>query len=220
MHARYSVEPLASSRFPEAAALLARAFRNDPVIASILPGVAAEERVRKLAVMFEEMLIINARQNEPLGIVDNDSVLALAILHKPGTYPPSLPTQLALLWRALRKIGPRGLYRFITWSLFLSRHHPTTAHYYLETLGVEPNVQGQGLGSAMLRGITSLLDDAAAECALETANDRNVFLYQRFGFGTASEARILGAHVRFMVRQAVPRSTCPSGGPPSPDREA
>lgn len=200
--------------------MLGQAFRNDPVIAAILPRLADEDRVGKLAVMFEEMLIVNARRNEPLGIVVDDSVRAIAILHRPGTYPLSLWTELALLWRVIRRVGPRGLRHFVRWSFFLNRHHPTMAHYYLETLGVDPSFHGQGLGSAMLQEIVSLLDEDGAEGVLETANDRNVVLYRRFGFHVAKEGRLLGAHVRFMVRGAVPRSTCPSGGTPSPDREA
>ena len=200
--------------------MLARAFRIDPVIAAILPRVAPEDRVGKLAVMFEEMLIINARGNEPLGIVVDGNVRAVAILHQPGTHPPSLWTELGLLWRVVRRVGTRGLWRFISWSVILGRHHPTTAHYYLETLGVDPSFHGQGLGSAMLQEIVSRLDESGAEGVLETANDRNVVLYRRFGFRVVKEARILGARVRFMSRGAVSQSTCPSGGTSSPEREA
>jgi ribosomal protein S18 acetylase RimI-like enzyme len=80
------------------------------------------------------------------------------------------------------------------------RRHPATSHYYLETLGVEPTMQGRGLGSAMLQNIAAQLDAAGTECVLETANDRNVALYRRFGFEVVSEERILGAHVQFMRR--------------------
>ncbi|NLS96335.1 MAG: GNAT family N-acetyltransferase [Planctomycetaceae bacterium] len=203
MSTEYAVEPLSSSRFPEAATLLARAFQNDPVIASILPGILPEKRAHKLAVMFEEMLAVNSRWNEPLGIVDGGAVRAAAILHRPGTHPLPLGTEIGLLWRVVRRIGPRGLTRFIRWSLRIGRRHPTTPHYYLETLGVEPALQGRGLGSAMLRKIAAVLDAAGDECVLETANDRNVVLYGRFGFEITREEQILGAHVRFMRRRPV-----------------
>ncbi len=202
MDSNYTVEPLVPAQFAEAAAVLGSAFQNDPVIAAILPAISPEKRARKLTVMLEEMLAVNARQNEPLGITDGGLVRAAAILHRPGTYPLPLRTEIGLLWRAVRKTGPRGLGRFVRWSLRAGRHHPATEHYYLETLGVEPTLQGQGLGSAMLQKITSLLDATEIECVLETANEKNVVLYQRFGFEIASEEQILGAHVRFMRRHA------------------
>ncbi len=201
MDSEHTVEPLLPPRYAEAAAMVGRAFQNDPVIASILPGIVAEKRVRKLTVMFEEILAINARQNEPLSIIDGGFVRAAAILHQPGSYPLPLRTEFGLLARVVLKTGPRGLGRFVHWSLRVSKHRPTAAHYYLETLAVDPSLQGRGLGSAMLKRIASTLDAAQAECVLETANDRNVVLYKRFGFEVASEERILGAHVRFMRRQ-------------------
>ena len=201
MNSDYTVEPLIPARFAEAATMLGSAFQNDPVIASILPGISPEKRSHKLAVMFEEMLAVCARRNEPLAIIDGRLVRAAAILHRPGTYPLPLRTEIGLLWRAVRKTGPRGLARFVHWSLRMSRHHPATEHYYLETLGVEPTLQGQGLGSAMLQKIASLLDAADIECVLETANERNIVLYRRFGFQVVSEEHILGAHVRFMRRR-------------------
>lgn len=202
MTTEYAAQPLSSSQFPEAAALLARAFQTDPVIASILPRIPPEQRAHKLAVMFEEMLALNARWNKPLGIVDGAAVRAAAILHRPGTHPLPFGTEVGLLCRAVRKIGPRGLGRFVRWSLRIGRHHPATPHYYLETLGVEPARQGRGLGSAMLRKIAAVLDADNSECVLETANDRNVVLYRRFGFEVVSEELILGAQVRFMRRGA------------------
>jgi ribosomal protein S18 acetylase RimI-like enzyme len=200
INAKYTVEPLDPSRFPEVAVLLGRAFQSDPVSASILPRISPEKRAGKLAVMFEEMLYLNAQRNQPAGIVDGGSVRTAAILHRPGTYPLPLLTEVGLLLRVVRRIGPRGLSRFIHWSLRSVRRHPATSHYYLETLGVEPTMQGRGLGSAMLQNIAAQLDAAGTECVLETANDRNVALYRRFGFEVVSEERILGAHVQFMRR--------------------
>ncbi len=196
----HRVEVLTPARLPEAAALLGRAFQHDPVTAAILPRVSPETRQGKLAAMFEEMLALNAQENDPVGIVEKGSVLAAAILHRPGTFPRPLATELGLLWRVIRKVGPQGLGRFIRWSVRSATHHPPTPHYYLETLGVEPTLQGQGLGSALLQAIAAQLDASATECRLETANPRNVVLYERFGFEVVKQEQILGADVRFMRR--------------------
>ena len=196
----HHVEVLTPAHLPEAAALLSRAFQHDPVIAAILPRVSPETRQEKLAVMFKEILALNARDNDPVGIIQGEAVLAAAILHRPGTFPRPLATELGLLWRVIRKVGSLGLGRFIRWSICTAKHHPPTPHYYLETLGVEPTLQGQGLGSTMLQAIAAQLDASGTECLLETANPKNVVLYERFGFEVVKQEQILGADVRFMRR--------------------
>jgi ribosomal protein S18 acetylase RimI-like enzyme len=74
--------------------------------------------------------------------------------------------------------------------------------WHLALLGVAPERQGAGLGSALLRHGLELVDAAGAACYLETFPDRNVAFYRRFGFDVRAEARIPGSDVvvRGMVR--------------------
>lgn len=68
---------------------------------------------------------------------------------------------------------------------------------------MEPTLQGQGLGSALLQAIANELDASGIACLLETANERNVVLYERFGFEVVDQEQILGADVLFMRRPPV-----------------
>ncbi len=197
-----SVEPLAPSQFSEAAAVLGWAFCDDPALMSMLHGLKLEMRVHKLTVVCRELLAACARRNEPLGIVSKGKVSAVAIVHRPGGYPLPLRWQLAILVRVVARLGPRGLGRFIHWSNRLERHHPAFPHFHLEMLGVEPECQGQGLGSAMLDSIAATLDADGLPCTLETGGQRNVELYQRFGFEVVGEEEILGVPMWFMLRRA------------------
>jgi len=60
--------------------------------------------------------------------------------------------------------------------------HPTEPHWYLFTLGTAPERQGQGVGSALLRAMLTLIDEAGEPAYLESSKQRNVPLYARFGF--------------------------------------
>lgn len=55
-------------------------------------------------------------------------------------------------------------------------------HWFLGTCGVLPSAQGQGVGTALLAAGLAAVDAEGAFARLETSHQRNVRLYQRFGF--------------------------------------
>ena len=66
-------------------------------------------------------------------------------------------------------------------------HHPKAPHYYLFALGVDPAHQGRGLGSTLLRAVTSQCDAKNAPAYLEASTEKNARLYQRHGFRVTEE---------------------------------
>ncbi|MFC3613116.1 GNAT family N-acetyltransferase [Lutimaribacter marinistellae] len=54
--------------------------------------------------------------------------------------------------------------------------------WYLSILGLDPSVQGQGKGSALLAPVLARADAAGVGCYLETFTPRNMRFYQRLGF--------------------------------------
>jgi ribosomal protein S18 acetylase RimI-like enzyme len=64
----------------------------------------------------------------------------------------------------------------------IERHHPDDPHWYLSVIGVAPDRQGQGLGSALLGHVLARCDADRVHAYLETSNRRNLPLYRRHGF--------------------------------------
>ena len=64
----------------------------------------------------------------------------------------------------------------------MDQSHPEGAHWYLSMIGVDPQAQGKGLGAALMRYSLTRCDRDGALAYLETANPRNIPLYERFGF--------------------------------------
>ena len=64
----------------------------------------------------------------------------------------------------------------------MDQSHPGEAHWYLPMIGVDPKVQGKGIGAQLMRHSIARLDRDPALAYLETANPRNIPFYQRFGF--------------------------------------
>ncbi len=60
--------------------------------------------------------------------------------------------------------------------------HPSEAHWYLPFLGVEPNHQGKGHGSALLRHALARCDRDRRPAYLEATSLHNRRLYERHGF--------------------------------------
>ncbi len=76
-------------------------------------------------------------------------------------------------------------------------------HLYLQNLGVAPLEQGNGHGGALLRQFIKNSKEQQLPCYLETANDANVSLYERFGFEVLEENKFpdLGFSVWLMHRK-------------------
>lgn len=73
--------------------------------------------------------------------------------------------------------------RFAAFDAELDDHHPAgTAHHYLAILAVRPGVQGQGIGTALLRAHHATLDGAGTPAYLEASSERSRALYLRHGY--------------------------------------
>jgi ribosomal protein S18 acetylase RimI-like enzyme len=184
----------------EAAGVLGRAFRDDPMVVAILEDVAPETRVKRLSVMFAADLKTCVRGGLPLQVGETNRIACAAIVYPPGAYPLPASAQLGILLKSVVRNGFYGFARWLTVRGRFEKLHPKDTHYYLEFIGVDPIQQGKGLGSSVLNDLSSRADQDNVGCYLETSNARNVPLYQRFGFETVAEEEILGVNTWFMWR--------------------
>jgi ribosomal protein S18 acetylase RimI-like enzyme len=77
---------------------------------------------------------------------------------------------------------------------------PHKPHWHIGPIGVRPNVQGSGVGRALLATFLTTADELDAAVFLETDVDRNVEFYEGFGFAVISREDIVGINTRFMWR--------------------
>ena len=184
----------------QAAKVLGRAFVDDPVSVAVYRNFSPEKRIRALTVDFSAELLLCIRKGYPLQVNGDGKVIAAAVIYPPGAYPLPISDQWMLL---IKSILGNGFYDIRGWNKWLEevdRVHPREPHYYLEYLGVEPEQQGKGLGSAILQKLVSKADKERVGCYLENANPRNTPFYQRLGFQVVSEKEIIGIPSWFMWR--------------------
>ena len=194
--------PLAPADTRRAAAVLARAFQDDPMMAFLAPD--PDRRARLLP----GMLGAGLRDCLDQGRVTTTTDLAgVACWLRPGRTDPGPVRMLrtGILVRSL-PLGVGGLRRLLGLAGEMKAgHHRVMAdpHWYLLQLGTEPDRVGQGVGGAVLAPVLAEADRAGQACYLETHNERNLTFYARHGFEPAVADQYAG--LRFWGLRRDPR---------------
>ena len=83
------------------------------------------------------------------------------------------------------RIGLRPFGRFMGANDIMGKlhaKHVPEPHWYLLVVGVDPDLQGRGVGSALIQEGLTRADESNAACYLETSDERNVPFYERYDF--------------------------------------
>ncbi len=84
-------------------------------------------------------------------------------------------------------------------------HQVRKRHYYIRDVGVHPDMQGRGLGGALLRPTLERCDKGGLPAYLEASSERNAALYERLGFRLTGELRVGSSPpLRLMLRPPHP----------------
>ena len=67
--------------------------------------------------------------------------------------------------------------------------HPKDPHWYLPWFGVDPIVQGRGLGSKLMEHCLTVVDADHLPAYLDSPNPRNISFYERHGFVVTGKAQ-------------------------------
>lgn len=186
---------LESIAVKETAAMLARAFHDDPPSIWLFPN----ERKRRIALLGE--LTASTRYGLRYGNVNvpSETTDGAAIWLPPGK---PLVSTLGMLrvgfWEmvsAPARVGFGYLPRFFRMVRQMEELHKRDVpkrHWYLMVLGVEPERQGQGVGGALIEPGLARADRDCLPCYLETAKEINVDFYKKHGFEVLREVALGG----------------------------
>lgn len=182
----------------EAVAVAARAMCTSPMAYAVL-GPDPKRRYHHTQRLFARLYRLAAHQRPLVARLDGRIVASTNDLVRGACRPGALDIVRSL--PALALTGPRGGLRTARWFTAWGRRDPDQAHAHFGPFGVEPELQGRGIGSLVLREYTRRLDDAGERSYLETEKPENVALYQRFGFEVVEEAEVLAVPNWFMWRE-------------------
>jgi ribosomal protein S18 acetylase RimI-like enzyme len=182
-----ALERLGPGELDAAAALLARAFSDDPVLSFLLgPG-----REGELRLIFGALSRDASRFGEVAGVRADGALAGVAVWLAPGAHPLSLRRELRALpdWGRLARTHPRAVPRLLRASRTLDALHPPEPHWFLSLLGVEPGLQRRGIGRGLVDPGLRRAEGMGVPVHLDTGRPDNVAWYRRLGFEVSAEVR-------------------------------
>jgi GNAT superfamily N-acetyltransferase len=184
-----------------AAQVLARAFRDNPLNRAVIGSRDPSRRERTNVYGLRAVLPVARRHGLALAARRSGVLVAALVATAPHYYPLPAPP----LWARARTLLGQGLRVSGRWAeVFraLDAAHPPEPHWYLGTLGVDPKLQGCGVGTALLCHWLERVDADSRPAYLETDRPENLAFYGRRGFETCQELEVLGAPIWCMRREA------------------
>jgi ribosomal protein S18 acetylase RimI-like enzyme len=183
--------------------VLAEAFYEDPMFGWLIPNDG--HRQARLRHYFGIELRHYALGH---GCVWTTDDLAGAMLGlPPGKWRAPLHTTLlhGSVFRA-RIPGAARLGAAMEWRHMRLLRGVGGIHYYVRDIGVHPDTQGRGLGSALMRPLLDRCDQEGLPAYIEASSERSAALYERLGFRHVEELRVWSSPpLWLMIRAPQPR---------------
>jgi GNAT superfamily N-acetyltransferase len=214
-----SVRPLEPSEVPDAAALLARGFAEEPGNVALFPDPAARRMLHETTALQTIATLL------PYGTVHvaeaGGELAAIALWHPPGVPTTSLTT---VARSAVAKLShpklvasavPRAasvVLRELPQAVALTRARKRAVRrasqgptWHLAFLATAPEHRGKGLARALLDRQLQRCDEDGTAVWLETTDPVNPPIYERFGFDVVAHVTDAAWLPGYWVMRRAPR---------------
>jgi len=177
------LRPATPADVKQLAAVLARAFYDDPPLTWLLPDPAT--RAGHLTRMFTVMIGVESLRHGGVEVAwgdgDGDGELAGgAVWLPPGHRQPDLREKVQAAPSYARALAATWM-RAARYGRALDGARPKEPHWYLKAVGVDPAWQGRGVAGLLLRSRLQRCDAGGQPAYLEVS-PAGITLYERFGF--------------------------------------
>jgi ribosomal protein S18 acetylase RimI-like enzyme len=169
---------------------LTSAFRETYVMKYYLPNDVNREKVVRC------FILISVRTGIKYGevYVASSNYEGVAVWMSSDNLPITAWKMLSSgsLMAALGFIRNGGL-KMMRIGEYIEKAHKRLAppkHWYLQTIGVDPKFQGKGYLGRLIRPMLAKIDTQHLPCYLETLEEKNVAIYERFGFKVIERSAI------------------------------
>ena len=181
---------LNKSDIQPAVEVLTRAFRNYPLLKYFFSDELERERIAPY--FFQYILNYGVRHGEIYATSPN--LEGVAVWLTSDKYPMTF-------WRSIRSVPPSIIFgfgreggsRMRYTGEYIDTVHKRLApfkHWFLQTIGVDPQFHGKGYAGKLIRAMLARIDKEDLPCYLETLDEKNVRLYEYFGFRVIEKSTI------------------------------
>ncbi|MFF4275092.1 GNAT family N-acetyltransferase [Streptomyces sp. NPDC001536] len=169
-------------------ALLDAAFQDDPVSRWVFPGAEHRRTTHaRLMAAFTDIVLAEGR----VDVTEDGTACALWLSVPDGEHADEEDVDGPAALRA--EVDPENERVELIGRLTADIHPAGRAHEYLWMIGVAPEHQGQGLGTALIASVLDRCDREGLAAYLEASSARSRALYERLGFQPAGPALDLPA---------------------------
>jgi len=188
MEENMNLEKLSSTQNIKAAAIFARAMMNDDLHVFFFPNQGS--RFKKLKSLYEYKLNLQYRNCFTTSV----NLEGLAIWEAPGEQHSGLNYEeiingFKLIWQC----GIMPIVKMIKYQIWASRTRDELVkqpYWYLDVVVVNPEHQGKGFASALIKPILLEAEKNHQAVYLETQNKNNIQIYERYGFSLIKEVQL------------------------------
>ncbi|MFW9878230.1 MAG: GNAT family N-acetyltransferase [Candidatus Thorarchaeota archaeon] len=189
---------LKKNQVKPAAKVLTRAFENDPLFIAYFPDPT--KRVKQKYHLMKYVIRYCIRFGEVYTTSPKLEGIALWQFKDPAEEHKDKPKSLFENWLSFKLEVSLGgvvekVYSIYDYMISTQYELVPLPHWYLVIIGVDPDFQGKGYGSRLIKPMLSRIDKEQLNCYLDTNIEKNERLYQHFGFKTLKKYQIPGSNV-------------------------
>jgi ribosomal protein S18 acetylase RimI-like enzyme len=193
---RLNLYQLTKKDLQKASMVLSRTFLNDPIMSYYFPDKT--ER-KQLAPLIWRFLLKDCLQCGEVYAPSSQLEGIAGWLPPEKTYMTTWRAILAggipLAWHLEKNVMNR-INSVVKFADKIHKNHVICCpHYYLVFIGIEPELQGKGYGSMLLKSMFSRANKERLPIYLETNNNTNVSFYQQLGFEILYDGFIPGTEI-------------------------
>jgi GNAT superfamily N-acetyltransferase len=186
-----------------AAEVLARAFQDHPLFSYLMPDET--QRKKKQLLVFRSTMQQGMKYGEAYATspqLEGVAVWFTAAPQREKWWRNIMHRLISILFIPFLAVifGREAMRRQRAYSRYAAgvRARCISGRYwYLQTLAVDPEYQGKGYASRLLKPMLARADREGMPCFLETQEEKNVALYEHFGFKVMEEGIIPGSDIKF-----------------------
>jgi GNAT superfamily N-acetyltransferase len=195
-----TLRELRGTELGEAAHLLGRAMCDNPTNVRVFRITASERRARALERFFGPVLGGLHQRGLIYGAFHEGSLVGVCGMARPAFCQPTVLEKFGIVPSVVLGNPAGTILRVMTWAGEWARRDLAEPHWHLGPVAVDPQLQSQGVGTAMLTAFCSRMDDLSMLSYLETDKYENVCFYRKLGFDVLAEAEVHGVPNWFMSR--------------------